>query len=264
MKRLEGSGSDLIAESDVRGIVRLLGEVIANRGDFPESRRMLMDGLCRMVHATSWAWCMADYDPEHSPSFVGFEHGGWDEERFARYIEAMNHPGHGAVTYRSSIELKEKGVHLTRTQQQIDPENMIGSSPFGELWARADIGTVILSQRPMESGGVSGVAVYRKTGEAHFSERESRIVHIILSEVPWLHFSKFPDRHSGEISRLYPRHRMVLNFLCEGWNRKKIAHFLGISENTVHGYVKEVFRHFRVHSQSELLAKFTKGDGGDQ
>ena len=245
-------------------MVRLLGNVIAARGNFSAKRRILMDGLCRLVNADSWAWCMAEFDPEKPPSFIGFEHGGFNEERFARYIEAMNHPGHGEITHRSSIELKERNTHLTRTLRQIDPEMVFENSAIFSAWAKANIGAIILSQRPMVGGGVSGIAVYRAVGEPQFDEREAKITHIILSEVPWLHFTAFPDEASREITRLYPRHRTVLNLLGDGWSRKKIAVHLGISENTVHGYVKDIFKHFGVHSQAELLARFTSGDGGDR
>ena len=85
-----------------------------------------------------------------------------------------------------------------------------------------------------------------------------------LSEVPWLHFKAFPDKLSQETTNLYPRHRTVLNCLCEGWSRKKIADHLGLSPNTIHGYSKVVFKHFGVHSQAELMARFSKGDGGDR
>ena len=254
----------VICENDVRAMVRLLGDVIAAPGEITLKRRMLMDGLCTLVGATSWAWCMAEFDPDKPPSFIGFEHGGFDEERFGRYVKAMNHPEHGPITKQSSIELQEKGTHLTRTLRQIDPEMIFEASEIGAAWAEADIGALILSQRPMKAGGVSGVAVYRAVGEPQFDAREARIVHIILSEVPWLHFNAFPNKASQEITRLQPRHRTILNLLGDGWNRKKIAAHLGISENTVHGYVKEIFKHFGVHSQSELIARFTKGDGGDK
>lgn len=64
--------------------------------------------------------------------------------------------------------------------------------------------------------------------------------------------------------RLQPRHRTILKLLCKGSSRKAIAADLGVSENTVHGYVKDIFRHFHVNSQSQLIAHFTKGDDGDK
>lgn len=237
-----------LPESDVRRIVRLLGGVIASAGGIHQKRRMLMDGLCHIVRATSWAWCMAEFDPDKPPSFIGFEHGGWDEQRFGHYIEAMNHPDMNDVT---------------RSLRPMDPAMLLENSNAGAFWTRANIGTLLIYQRPMEGGGISGVAVYREMGESHFDERETKIAHIVLSEVPWLHFTAFPDQKSQDITRLYPRHRTVLNLLGDGWSRKKIAVHLGISENTVHGYVKVIFKHFGVHSHSELLTRFSKGGGGE-
>lgn len=250
-------------ERDVRDIVRLLGEVIATNGGIDAKRRVLMEGLCGLIGAESWVWCMARYEPDQPPSFVGMVHGGFDDQRFARFVEAMNHPAIEEVTRASTVELHEKGTHLTRTLRQMDPTSLLENSPAAASWRKANIGTLMVSQRPMEESGVSAIGVYRQLGESHFDEREARIAHILLSEVPWLHFQAFPDKECQDIARLYPRHRTVLNLLCEGWSRKKIANHLQLSINTVHGYVKAIFQHFGVHSQAELLSRFAKGDGGD-
>jgi DNA-binding CsgD family transcriptional regulator len=253
-----------LPEQDVRRMVRLLGEVIAAQGDFQEKRRMLMEGLCGLIGASAWVWSMSEFHPDKPPSSVGLIHGGFDERRFALYLEAINHPAMEAVSRPSSLELQQKGTHLTRTRQQMDAAGLLDRSAAGPLWKKLNIGPLIMSLRPMESGGVNAIRVYRELDRPHFSEREAKIAHIILSEVPWLHFQAFPDKRSQEITNLYPRHRTVLNFLCEGWSRKKIADHLGISINTIHGYAKVIFRHFGVHSQSELLARLTVGDGGEQ
>jgi len=253
----------LLPEQDVRAMVRLLGEVAAAPGNIIEKRRMLMDGMCCLISADLWVWCMAEFDPHKPPSFLGLIHSGFDEERFARYLDAMNHPAMEAVTRPSSLELQLKGGHLTRTRRQLDPDFLLESSPAAAFWERANIDGLMVSQKPMPGGGISGVGLYRNLGKPHFSPREARICHILLSEVPWLHYQSFPDQDGREITRLYPRHRTVLNCLCEGWGRKKISAHLGLSENTVNEYAKAVYRHFGVRSQSELLARVSKGDGGD-
>lgn len=253
-----------VAESDVRRIVRLLGEAIVAPGEIHDKRRLLMDGLCELIGATAWVWCMCEFDPDKPPSFIGLIHSGFSEERFARYLEAMNHPAMLLVTQPSSIELQAKGTQLTRTLQQIDPEFRLENSPAMPFWEKANIGAIMTSVRPMPGGGNSGIGIYRDRGLPHFDERNAKIAHIILSEIPWLHFTAYPDQASQEITRLYPRHRTVLNLLGDGWNRKKIAGHLGISENTVHGYTKIIFKHFAVHTQAELIARFTKGDGHDR
>ncbi len=263
MELITHQGS-MLAEDDVRRMVRLLGFVIADQGDFQEKRRKLMDGLCEIINATSWVWSMSEFHPDKPPSSVGLIHGGFDEQRFATYLEAINHPAMEEVSRISSLELQSKGIHLTRTRQQMDPLSLLDRSAAGPLWRKIDIGPLLMSLRPMQGGGVNAIRVYRTLGEPHFTERESKIAHIILSEVPWLHFQSFPDKESQEITNLYPRHRTVLNLLCEGWSRKKIAEHLGLSVNTIHGYAKIIFKHFGVHSQSELLARLTIGDGGDR
>ncbi|MES2661151.1 MAG: helix-turn-helix transcriptional regulator [Verrucomicrobiota bacterium] len=256
--------SSTLHEQDVRKMVRLLGEVIAAPGDLHEKRFLLMDGLCKLIGATAWVWSMSEFHPDKPPTSVGLIHGGFNEERFACFLEAINHPAMEAVSKPSSQELIQKGIHLTRTRQQMDPQGLLERSEAHPFWEKADIGPLIMSLRPMDGGGVNAIRVYRTLDQPHFSERESKIAHIVLSEIPWLHFQSYPDKESQEITKLYPRHRTVLNCLCEGWSRKKIADHLGLSVNTVHGYSKFVFKHFGVHSQSELIARFAKGDGGDK
>jgi DNA-binding CsgD family transcriptional regulator len=244
-------------------MVGLLGGVIAAPGGIHEKRRLLMDGLCGLIDAKAWVWCMAEFDPDKPPSFIGLIHSGFDEERFARYLEAMNHPSMKVVTRPSSLELQAKGGHITRTQRQMDPDFLLKNPPAAPFLGKANIGALMRSQRPIPGGGISSIGIYRELDQAHFDEREAKIADIVLSEVPWLHFTSFPDQVSQDITSLYPRHRTVLNLLCEGWSRKKIAAKLGLSENTVHGYAKAIFKHFCVHSQAELIARFTNGDGGE-
>jgi DNA-binding CsgD family transcriptional regulator len=258
------ASSAKLKENDVRAVVRLLDRVIAAPGELQEKRFLVMDGLCEIINATAWAWSMSEFHPDKPPSSVGLIHGGFDEDRLAIFLEAINHPAMEAVSKPSSQELLLKGIHLTRTRQQMDPEGQLDRSEAGPLWRKANIGPLMMSLRPMDGGGVNAVRVYRTLGSEHFTDREARIAHIVLSEIPWLHFPSFPDKPSQEITRLYPRHRTVLNCLCEGWSCKKIAGHLRLSPNTVHGYSKSVFRHFGVHSQAELIARFTPGDGGDK
>ena len=252
-----------LSETDVRKIVNILGDLVATPGDFNQKRRWLMDQLCRLVAADAWLWCMANYQPDQQLSHGGMLHGGFDDARLAHFLEAIHHPAMESVSRHSALELQEKRCHITRTLKQLEsPGARLMDSPAGPLWRKAGIGTLMLSFRPMPEGGATGVGLYRQLGAPDFSPRESLIVHIILSEIPWLHYQRFTDQ--DKVTRLYPRHRTVLNLLGDGWNRKKIAQHMGISENTVHGYVKEIFKHFGVHSQSELLARLAKGDGGHQ
>lgn len=256
--------TNVLRDTDVSAMIRLLGEIIAAPGDIHAKRRLLMDGLCRLIDVDVWVWCMCELNPDKPPSFIGLLHSGFDENRFARYLEAMNHPAMEPVIRPSSVELQTKRTQITRALRPADFAVMMENSPAAmEFWEKANIGPIMTSVRPMPGGGNSGIGIYRNIGRPPFDAREAKIAHIILSEVPWLHFNAFPDQASQDITELYPRHRTVLNLLGDGWSRKKIADHLGISLNTVHGYTKDIYKHFGVHSQAELLSRFTKGDGGD-
>lgn len=70
-------------------------------------------------------------------------------------------------------------------------------------------------------------------------------------------YSKTPNAaHLG----LAESHCQVLRLLVQGASEKQIAGFLDLTYNTVHSYVKEIYRQLGVHSRSELLARFWSKD----
>jgi DNA-binding CsgD family transcriptional regulator len=59
-----------------------------------------------------------------------------------------------------------------------------------------------------------------------------------------------------DLNLLSVRERQTLDRLLAGDQEKEIAKHLGLSPNTVHIYVKGVYRKFGVVSRGELLARF--------
>jgi DNA-binding CsgD family transcriptional regulator len=57
---------------------------------------------------------------------------------------------------------------------------------------------------------------------------------------------------------LPPRVRDVLRCLLEGDSDKQVAARLSISRYTVNQHVKAIFRHFRVTTRPELLARWVR------
>ena len=74
---------------------------------------------------------------------------------------------------------------------------------------------------------------------------------------------KSADDRGGLVPTLSAQMRLVLEMLLQSYSRKFIADHMGISIHTVSGYIKEIYRHFLVHSHAELLRRFFHGDGGD-
>jgi len=260
----ENPGDFELKEPDVRAIVRLLGNVCALPHDHAQKKRHLMDGLCGLVGVDAWAWgLIVEMTPGKLPVSAGMQHGGFGDSAFAEFLKVVTHPDMAWLTAPYAKELQDTGHHLTRTMQQIILPKTFRQSGAGAMWSELGFFPCCLSSRPREGGGINMIGLYRKSGRPLFDERESRIVHILLSEVPWLHEQGWPDDRGGLVPTLSAQMRLVLEMLLQSYSRKFIADHMGISIHTVSGYIKQIYRHFLVHSHAELLRRFFQGDGGD-
>jgi len=248
----------------VRAIVRLLSEVAADQGQVNRKREILMEGLCRLIDAQAWLWAAApSLIPGQQPVYFYHQLGGLQPEQLPAYLKAVEHPDTGEMTLPFALELQNEKTHLTRRRQQIIPDERFSASPASKLWEEAGLGPLILSFRPLDRGAMSSVGIYRHLDKPQFTQRESKIVHILLTEVDWLHVEGLPVEESRSLPALAPRCRMVFTQLLHGRSRKQIAADLGLSVHTVNDYVKVLFSHFGVRSTPELLARFRMGDGRD-
>lgn len=251
-------------EGDVRDMVRLVGEVAALPGGHAEKKRYLMEGLCKLIDADAWIWGLScQRDPDKPQVYVSMVRGGFTEQSFVKLLQAIEHPEMIELASSFFLELMEKKTHLTRLRHQIADKDHLARSQAILAWKAANIGPTILSLRPLDERSSSAIAVYRHYARLEFSARESRIAHIILSEVPWLHEQGWPDDRGVSVPTLSKRQRLTLNLLTLGHSHKQIADRMGISPNTLQGYIKAIYRHFNVSSQAELMSRFFQGNGHD-
>jgi DNA-binding CsgD family transcriptional regulator len=250
----------VIAESDSRAMVRLLGETAAVDGGHAEKKRYLMDGLCGLINANAWAWTLScSTEPGAPQSYVGILHGGFSEDRITKFMLALSHPGMGPPVARFNARLADGGGMVTMQRTEIDPEGLACVPELNQLWIDANIEHLIMGGYPVDACSASCLGIYRPFGAPAFTEREMQIAHIILSEVPWLHMSGWPEDRGVLVPKLAPRQKTILYMLLDGRARKDIAYSIGISENTVSSYVKEIYRLFSVNSQPELMRKYLHG-----
>ena len=59
---------------------------------------------------------------------------------------------------------------------------------------------------------------------------------------------------------LSPRQIQVVEGLVDGKSYKMIADHLTIKVETVRGYIKEIYQKLNVHSKSEVISKYYKGE----
>jgi DNA-binding NarL/FixJ family response regulator len=71
--------------------------------------------------------------------------------------------------------------------------------------------------------------------------------------------AKFFQQQSADrqgVESLSPREYQVLELLAEGHLYKQIAIKLGLTPETVHEYVKSIYKKLHVHSRTEAVVKF--------
>lgn len=256
----------LLEEGDVRSLVQLLGEVVLVKGDLAAKRVHLMRGLCRILGADAWAWSMVHMESGEPPRQVVFLHDGVPQDRFHDYVHALEHPDMKWALGKFVSECLAAGRPFTRRDAQVLPdtfERLAADSDAFKAWQRVGFRSFMLLAWPLAGGGYSGVGIYRRSSRPDFSARESRIAHIVLTEIPWIHEEGWSGERGRTLGTLSPRLREILHLLVQGRARKAIASDLGLSLNTVHGYVRDIYGHFHVNSHAGLIAHFTRGDGGD-
>ena len=263
--RIRMSLTPQIDEQEARDIVRLIGNVALREGSRNDRRKLLIDGLAEMIGADSWLWfTSAHTEAGEQPVMTFLMRNGLTDEQFTLLMSASELPDTAKLIAPFFEEINKTGGLTTRLQQQIVCMDEFTASATFELWSRANIGPAILSAKPGNSGQVSMIGFYRTSGSEPFSERESRIAHITLSEIPSLHTDTGAPSLKGEVMALSPRLREVMNCLIQGYGRKAIARHLDLSVHTVGDYVSQLYRRFGVHSQAELIRRFLVGDGGDE
>lgn len=246
-------------EADVRAMVRLVGEAASRGSSHLAARRHLMEGLKKLIDADCWVWSLGYLESEKPPVYVSIQHEGFDEDRFTQFLQAVEHPEMTALTAPFAAEvMKSPRIQVTRLRQEMDPENRLATTDANVFWQAANIYPVMLSAHPLDERCVSIIGVYRRLDQPLFAERERQIAHILMTEVPWLHANGWPHDFGVETPTLPRSRRLVLNLLLEGHSRKQVADKLDLSLHTVSGYIKDIYRTFKVHSHAELMRRFAK------
>ncbi len=253
-----------MGEDDVRNMVRLIGAVAALPGGHAEKKRFLMEGLCKLTSADAWFWALScQREPSKPQVYVSVLTGGFSEKSMVKLLEAIEHPDMIPIASKFFSEVEEKKTHLTRLRFQITSREQFLRSGAHDAWKAANVGPTVMSLRPLDQQSSSVMVLYRHYDREEFSPRESRMAHIILSEVPWLHEQGWPEDRGVRVPSLSRRQRLALNLLILGRTRQQIAENMNISVNTAQGYIKEIYRFFSVSSHAELRHRFLQGNGRD-
>ena len=149
------------------------------------------------------------------------------------------------------------GRLVTRTRRQLLPDRAWYRSAHYQKYHRptgTDHYAVSIWELPGDR--LDGIGVYRAEGDRDFAPRELNLLRLVHAELGRLIGPVLvPADDSLSPARLPPRVRETLYCLLDGDSEKQAAARMGLSRETVHQYVKALYRHYRVASRAELLAR---------
>jgi DNA-binding CsgD family transcriptional regulator len=242
---------------DVRAALRLVGECRDLGYDPALWMRHAFEGLCRLVGARVVLGGEGHWDRPTGPltpissALVGLS--GTVERDFVSRIRAGGLRA-DVITERLQVT---PGRHLTRARRQLLPDPAwYGSSQYIDYHRPAGIDHCAASVLELPGGRALMTGAHRSVGERDFSARELLLVHLFHDELGRLIGPVLVSAEDAlSPTRLPPRVRETLGCLLEGDGEKQAAARMGLSRATVHQYVKALYRHYRVASRAELLAR---------
>lgn len=253
--------------SDLRDIYRLVGECRDFRQDPAAWRSHMLDGLRRLTGAQVAIGGEVALDgatgavlANPPPVEVGWATSK-ARERFLDYLRD-NGPTGDPMLRRI---MQAEGLLVTRSRDQLfDDRAWYHSVHFNEYHRISEVDAIVQSHYRLRDGGTNVICLMRALGDAPFSPRERRMLHLFHHELGPLigPVLKRESASSFPLPPLSPRLRQTLDCLLRGQSEKQTAEVLGISRATAHQYITTLYRLFGVHSKGQLLALWVPVSGG--
>ncbi len=249
-----------LALTDVERVVRLVSEAADPTVEMPvpERKRTLLEGVAKLVSADMWIWSSVAMNPESPGDVMGVSNidGGWKDDRqrasfYAFLIDPKHRPQQAQLINTC------KGQHRTMGMECFAP--IYGKQTIDTALNAIGIGQLLYSYYPINESVFSAMALYRRSQEPLFADRDRAIVHVATGQVDWLHRHGMDIPAKENVLKLSPRERQVMISLLGGDSQKEVSRKLELSEHTVGDYVKEIYKHFNVNSRAELLSHFIAG-----
>jgi DNA-binding CsgD family transcriptional regulator len=233
--------------------------------DQKEMQQHLLAGLARILRADIVLFTSSSDRRRGGLGRVTefMDHGlSTDDRSFltASFDRTISHPGLSLLMERRDLFSLE-GVVTAARQDLLPRSDWRSSAYFAEYVRPARLDEWIYSIRLGDgSGGVHGVSLHRRLGERRFDVEDRSLLHLFQLDLARRLLR--PGLPPGAVEagrRLQPRERQVLSRLLAGDAEKEIAVRLDLTPNTVHQYVKAVYRACGVSSRPQLLARYLGG-----
>lgn len=237
----------------VRAVFRLLWQV-RDAGWSPLAwRRHMLAGLLRLVDAgTGVATEVVLPRRPGNPRLLGTVIAGVSDRRLiAIYRSVLERGGFGLDMCPAGPGGRASAT-FTRTRRQLAEQRAWRQRPDLDPWRALDCEYFLCSSQALPAaGGAHLIVLTRPARRRPFDELDRRIVALFHAELGRL----WRSSDTGADAALAPQLQRTLELLLDGSSEGEVVARLGLSPHTVHDHVKRLYRHFRVNSRAQLLAR---------
>lgn len=254
--------SDHLEIGDLEQIVRLLDQATdpTKKLLVPDRRRLLIEGLVRLVDADMWIWSMTclNHDlPGDVMTTCAMDGGFESPQQKARVYEILSSPDFNTRGMQSLCQAVVEGRRVTVTKGEVFPPHE--EEALTDLWQSTGFEFFLLAVHPLNQNFSSSLGIHRKQGKPNFSARDKAVVHAVFHQIEWLHQYGMNEDARKPTVQLSPRERQALLLFLTGCTNGEIARRMKITSHTVKDYVRRVHKRFGVNSRAELQAYFFLG-----
>lgn len=251
--------------ADVRSVFYLLDELRDMGGSAGHWKRQMLCSLCRLIGGQVG---ISVVTPAQQPTACDLTRTvdiGWagekDRSKWIAYGRTNN-----VNVERSDAEITRlivSGGPFFRRRQQLCPDPSSYSSDRIPITGNnSAVEDVIFSYRrlahPQRHHWLYFLRPWNDRPFAVCQRRLVRLFHEELGRI--LDQDAIRVAQAGSLVNLSPRQRQTLDLLATGLSEKQVARKLVCSQQTIHGYVKELHHRFGVHARAELLVKRSQQD----
>jgi len=246
--------SETVGISEVQAMLRLVGETAELWYDPIVQRRYTLESLCRLLPADAGiCFTFGDVLMGGETACGQLVHTGLDdaqEKRVKKYLTS-GIPADPALPKLAEITAP---VVVARRNELVNDKLWFSSPYYLELREPLGLDDTLYAKIAVP-GKLIALSLLRAKGAEPFTERQSQLVDLCLSQMSWP-FQPDDKTTDPRLAALQPRLRKVMQHLLDGDGEKQVAAKLGLSRHTVHEYVKMLYQQLGVSSRSELLSQW--------
>ena len=259
------SESNRLRLREVRAAMRLVGECRDLRHDPRSWRTRACEGLAeligvRVVSGMECRWRRPD-GPIMPIDFLQSGLTAHESQKwYTPYLERTT-PDDDDVLFGPLKAVPDRHIIQPR-KGNIADDDWYRCRSYDEYFRLVGLDACVVALWELPGDRVDMFGLHRDAADHDFTERELsllRLFHAELGELIGPVLVSPDDAFSP--TRLPPRVRETLECLLEGDSEKQVAVRMGLSAATVHQYVTALYRHYRVGSRAELLARVLRPPG---